>query len=141
MPRASRGHRGLQHELYGFGDRHEVAGHVRMRHRDRSPRASCFWKSGTTLPSESSTFPKRTAGTRLHAGSAAASTSAPRRASSRPSRSLGCTALSVEISTKPRAMAPAASRDPQVPNTLLRTASADVHLHIGTCLYAAAWKT
>jgi hypothetical protein len=41
---------GLQHELAGLGDGHEVPLHLRVRHRDRPAGAICSWKMGTTEP-------------------------------------------------------------------------------------------
>ena len=90
---------GLQHELRGLRDRHEIALDIRMRNRHRAATGDLLRKRGTTLPVDPSTLPKRTmtSGVRL-APCRAWQTSSARRFEA-PITFAGFTALSVDMRT------------------------------------------
>ena len=101
------------------------------------PPASCRRNSGTTLPSEPSTLPKRTTRKSVLEARSDGSSSTIRSAISlvAPRMLAGLTALSVEISTNFWAPARAAHRAVRrVPITLFHTPSTTFHSNIGTCL-------
>ena len=92
---------GLDDELGGLGDGHEIARDVGMGDRDRAARLICLRKRRTTEPELSRTLPKRTmVNTVVTPGSAASAcrTSSARRLLA-PMMLVGRTALSVEMST------------------------------------------
>ncbi len=113
------------------------------------PASICFWKIGTTLPEEPRTLPNRTATNRVPP--------CPRTDCGRPLRDwmyssanrfaapmtlLGLTALSVLIRTNAcTPAAAAASATTFVPKMLFLIASPGLASIIGTCLWAAQWKT
>ncbi len=106
------------------------------------PRAICSLKSGTTLPADPSTLPKRTAVTLVREERARSRTTSSATRFVAPMTELGFTALSVEMRTKRRAPQAWAIRATFcVPNTLFFTASSGASSMSGTCLCAAAWKT
>ena len=100
------------------------------------PAAICRLKSGTTLPLEPSTLPKRTDMSRVSAASRAmVSTMRSESALESPMTVSGSTALSVEMNTKrpvPKRMA--FSTIARVAKLLLSKASAGLCCIIGTCL-------
>ena len=103
------------------------------------PRAICSRNSDTTLPVESITLPNRTATQRVDDTSLAARHTCSASCLLAPITLTGCTALSVEISTKRSAPCrKAAPATTCVPSTFTRTASRACGSSIGTCLYAAA---
>ena len=51
---------GLQHQLHGFRDGHEVALHLRVGDRHRPAGGDLALEVSTTLPRQPSTLPKRT---------------------------------------------------------------------------------
>ena len=101
------------------------------------PRAICSLKIGTTLPLEASTLPKRTERKRPVA-CASVFTDCTIRSATRlvsPITLVGCTALSVETSTKFSTPLAAAMRTTlRVPTTLLRTVSRGFFSARETCL-------
>ena len=99
------------------------------------PARICCSKSGTTLPWEPSTFPKRTAVNSVSVWALRASMIISARRLVAPMTLVGLTALSVEMSTKRftpwRTAACAVSH---VPNTLFFTAWSGQSSMRGTCL-------
>ncbi len=91
--------------------------------------------SGTTLPAESSTLPKRTVTKRVPSEPVIDWQTISARRFVAPSTLTGSTALSVEIRTKVPTPAWRASRATvAVASTLLRTASRSCDSSTGTCL-------
>src|SRR5579884_2942883 len=102
------------------------------------PRAICSLNSGTTLPLEPRTLPKRTTTNRQPPFCSPCTTISATRLVA-PITLVGRTALSVETCTNSRVpCAIAASATLRVPSTLLRAASSTLRSAIGRCLYAAA---
>ena len=99
---------------------------------------AAIWRlnSGTTLPLEPSTLPKRTVISRVSEVSRAiVSTMRSERALERPITVSGSTALSVEMNTsRPAPKRTALSIIDMVPKLLLSKASAGLFCIIGTCL-------
>ena len=75
-----------------------------------TPSRSWRWKSGTTLPEEPRTFPKRTATYRRPESRATAATASSASRFVAPMTELGATALSVETRTNRSTPAPSAAR-------------------------------
>jgi len=89
----------LQNELGRFGNRHEVAFHIRVRDRDRSAREDLLPECRTTDPAESMTFPNLTAMKRVPFRRARSWITSSATRFEAPMTELGFTALSVEIRT------------------------------------------
>ncbi len=132
----------LQHELHGLLHAHEVAGHLGVGHRHRSARGD--------LAEERRARPSRGCRARCRTGRRTGWSAAgepaddvlrhPLRATHHARRPNGLVGRDQDEALGARRAA-AASTTFVVPRTFVRSASCGCSSRIGTCLWAAAWKT
>ena len=130
---------GLDDELHGLGDRHEVARHVRVRdgHRPAARDLAAEERDDAAGRAEDvAEADGDEAASPFRRGAAAASTIHSQSAFVWPSTFFGFTALSVETRTKrfDAELGGDARRATRVPRTLLRTDSSGFASMSGTCL-------
>ena len=127
----------LDHELHRLGNRHEVAGHLRVGDGDRSAALDLIAKDRHHAPGRGEDVAEpdvHEPGARRGAGRRPRRSTRPS-PSTLPSPSAGLTALSVEMSTKRSApRAAAVSAVTRVAIALLRTASSGFASIRATCL-------